>query len=82
MANDISAFKSNNIINSIKDDLDRKTILNSENFQFNNVDCKINLNIGDNKDNLFNVTTNKDVLGKLINDLNKASEMIKKFHEA
>jgi hypothetical protein len=40
------------------------------------------LNIEDHKGNVFNLTTDKDILGKLINDLGKAAEMIKKLQAA
>lgn len=82
LANDIADFKDNNLVKSLKEDNDTKSLNNSENLLFNNLDCKINLNIEDQKGKEFNLVTNKDILGKLINDLSKASEMIKKFQEA
>lgn len=84
LANNIIDYKNNSLVESLnKDDKDSKSLINSENLLLNNVECKVNLNIEDPKSfNGFNFTTNKDVLGKLINDLSKAAEMIKKFQEA
>jgi len=88
LANDIMDFKSNCLFESLKDDenKDLKSVMNSDNLLLNNVECKVNFNIEDNTGfnttTGFNFTSNKDVLGKLINDLSKAAEMIKKFQES
>jgi len=82
LADDITDFKNNYINKNLQEGQETKAILNSEYQQFNNIDCRIYLSIEDNKMNTTNFTTKKEVLGKLINDLNKASEMIKKLNES
>jgi hypothetical protein len=82
LANDANNFNNNNIVNNLKEEEDKKAMINSDVLQFNNFDTKVYFNIQDEKNGFFNFTTNKDILGKLINDLNKASEMIKKLQDA
>ena len=55
-----------------------------ENYQITNLDAKINIclnTINNNKEDVFHITTNKEILGKLINDLSKCSEQLKKYKE-
>lgn len=86
LANDIQDFQSNKIFKKNEANEDEKEnkflILNSEEHQFNNIESKIFLTIENQQDKEFDMTINKDVLGKLINDLNTAAEAIKKFQEA
>jgi len=52
-----------------------------ENYKLGNADAKINLVFNMASDNEFHLTTNKETLGKLINDLEKCSVLIKKHNE-
>ena len=80
LASDINDFKNNNLVKNIKED--KKIILESDVLQLNNVETKITLNIDYDITKNINVTTNVDLIGKLLNDLTKASEMIKKFQDS
>lgn len=71
-------------------DIEDNTI---ENYKINNLDAKINICLNMDKSdtninhpnstgsNEYHFTTNKEVLGKLINDLEKCSEQIKKYKD-
>jgi hypothetical protein len=50
-----------------------------ENYNIKNFDTKINLNFNLAKGKIYQLSTNKQILGKLINDLEKCYEAIKKF---
>jgi COMM domain containing 4 len=50
-----------------------------ENYKIKNLETKINFNFNLAKGEVYQISTNKEILGKLINDLEKCSEAIKKF---
>jgi hypothetical protein len=52
-----------------------------ENFKVENLEARINLCLKSNDTNDYHYTVSKEVLGKLINDLEKSYQHIKKFKE-
>lgn len=50
-----------------------------ENYKIKNLETKINLNFNLTNGGVYQISTNKEILGKFINDLEKSSEAIKKF---
>jgi hypothetical protein len=50
-----------------------------ENYKINNMETKVNMNFNLSNGGVYQVSVNKEILGKLINDLEKCSESIKKY---
>jgi hypothetical protein len=50
-----------------------------ENYKIKNLETKININLNLSQGKVYQISTKKEILGKLINDLEKYSEAIKKF---
>jgi len=81
LANDINDFK-NNEISENKFEEEKTKNLDDDNFLLSKIEGRILISLGEDKENKITFSSNKETLGKLINDLNKANDLIRKFKEA
>ena len=81
LANDINDFK-NNEISENKFEEEKTKNLDNDNFLLSKIEGRILISLGEDKENKITFSSNKETLGKLINDLNKANDLIRKFKEA
>ena len=79
--NDINDFK-NNEISENKFEEEKTKNLDDDNFLLSKIEGRILISLGEDKENKITFSSNKETLGKLINDLNKANDLIRKFKEA